>query len=99
MMAHSHRRVHPAITFLMRTFAPADVARAPAWSAKLERRGERVRLSFDLPDDDALRVAEKLARSAPALRLVAVGGKAIDELSAEICDDVLVVSALLVRAS
>jgi hypothetical protein len=93
-----HRRIHPAVTFLIKAFAPGCPTMLRSWSAKLEKRGERVELLFDLRTDDARVRAAKLVRSAGAWAHVAVGNKAIRELTAEILDeDVLNVRALLVR--
>jgi hypothetical protein len=96
----SHRRVHAATTFLIRSFAPGDLTHLRSWSAKLEKRGERVTILFDLPSDEARARAEKLLRQAASFRNVAVGGKAVRELSAEIFEDqaVLSITALLVKA-
>lgn len=96
--ASGHRRIHPAVSFLIRAFAPGCPTMLRSWSAKLEKRGERVILLFDLPTDEARGRAAKLVGSASAWAHVAVGNKAIRELTAEILDeDVLNVRALLVR--
>jgi hypothetical protein len=98
MMA-SHR-IHPACTFLIKAFSPGCPTMLRSWSAKLEKRGERVTLLYDLPTDAAVGRAGQLVRQAPSFRNVAVGGKAVRELGAEILADqaVLSVSALLVKA-
>jgi hypothetical protein len=93
-----HRRIHPAVSFLIKAFAPGCPTMLRSWSAKLEKRGERVVLLFDLPHSLARNRATQLVRSAGAWAHVAVGSKAIRELTAEILDeDVLSVSALLVK--
>jgi len=90
-------RVNAAAAFLVKAFCPGDGAHLRCWSAKLERRGERVLVEYDV--DGAYRQrAEKLCNSANAFRQVAIGTKAIRDISASIDGDVLTVSALLVRA-
>lgn len=95
----SRYRIHPACTFLIKAFSPGCPTMLRCWSAKLEPRGERVHLLYDLPTDEAVKRAEQLAANASALRLVAIGGKAIRELTADIHEDfrTLTVSALVVR--
>jgi hypothetical protein len=94
-----YRRVHPAHTFLIRTFAPTCPTQLRAINARLTNRGERVVVSFDLDDDASRHRAQRLVRSAAALREVAVGGKAIREIKAAVEGDLLIVTALLVRSS
>jgi hypothetical protein len=96
--ASGHRRIHPAISFLIRAFAPGCPTMLRSWSSKLTRRGERLILLFDLPTQAAQNRAVQLVRSSAAWAHVAVGNKAIRELTAEILDeDVLSVTALLVK--
>lgn len=97
-MVERRYRLDPAIAWLMRAFAPGCPTMLRSWSAKLERRGERVTLVFDLPSDEARRCAVDLARRAPTLRQIAVGRKAIRDIHASIEEDALNVSALLVRS-
>lgn len=95
----SYRKVHPAVTFLLRACAPGDLTHLRSWKSVIGKKGEKLTIAYDLPDGEARARAAKLVRQAPSLRLTAVGGKAIHELSAVVEGDVLTVSALLRKAS
>lgn len=90
-------RIHAAGAFLIRAFAPECPTNLRSWSAKLEKRGERVIITFDLPTAAARKNAAELARRAPTMRLIAIGGKSIREIHAEVERELLTVNALLVK--
>jgi hypothetical protein len=97
-MASSRHRPHAAALWLVRAFAPGCPTHLRSWSAKLGRRGERVTILYDLPDEKAKRAAADLARRAPSLTQVAIGSKAVRELNVAIEGPLMTVSALLVKA-
>ena len=92
-------RVHAAATFLIRTFAPGDAGLLRSWRSKLEKRGERVTILFDLPGEEAGRNAIDRSKRADSARLVTIGGKTIAELNVKLEGALMTVDALLVRNS
>lgn len=101
------RRVPPAVTFLIRAFAPGCPTMLRSWESRRRRPChdgvretiDQLTIFYDLPDQPALLRALELERSAPSLVHVRVGRTVIRGLAASISGEhrTLKVEALLAR--
>jgi hypothetical protein len=85
----------PAVTFLIRAFAPGCPTLLRSQATKAVRGGSRLTINYDLPDSQARLRADELARSAASLKLIAVGRQVVRDVDVTI-GEVLTVSVLLV---
>lgn len=99
MSGPTRYRTNPAITFLLRAFAPGCPTMLSSWSRKRQGRGARITIAYHLPDDQARRRADELVRTAGSLHQVAIGRRVITAACATVDGDMLNVDVLLHYAS
>jgi len=92
--------ISPAVTWLLRAFAPGCPTMLRSWASKpVDGGGERLTIVYDLPDGKARLRAFELIKSAASLKTVAIGAHAIRDIEPRVTEtpDLLTVDVLLVR--
>lgn len=97
MTARSRSPHMAACNWLIRAFAPGCPTALRTWSVKVEGKAERLKIAYDLADDQARRIAADLVKRAGTLELVRIGRRVIRSPQAAIADDVLTIDVLLVK--
>ena len=90
----------PATTWLIRAFAPGCPTMLRSWASKPGKDGgEVLSIVYDLPTDDAARIARAMAKSAQSLTHVRIGRDCVRHLKATVHGRhrTLTVDALLVN--
>jgi hypothetical protein len=98
-MRRRRHRMNPAVTWLLKAFAPGCATLLRHQFTKTVPGGERVQIAYDLPDGPARLRADQLVRSSGAFKLIAIGAHSIRDIEVLVNDDrdLLSVDVLLVR--